>query len=190
MCFSPIAWAADARRSVGGQSKQNFSAPKSKFFHFRVSKLRWWWQSARFFAFYVSSTSPESTRKSEKEEEKLFFWNSANDRKWSRPRSSPKDVFFSFLLFRSTFLLLVDSRRMATTSIFLLVWFAKKKTANIWRINLRILRPREVCAFAPNRRLTMTIDDVFIFCLLQPHVISLGFEGGFVVGVGVSLKSK
>lgn len=30
--FSPIVWKPDARRSVGGQSKQNFSAPNSKFF--------------------------------------------------------------------------------------------------------------------------------------------------------------
>lgn len=141
-----------------------------------------------FFAFYVSSTSSEH-EKERRKKKKLFFWNSANDRKWSRPRSSPKDVFFSFLLFRSTFLLFVVLA-VRQQQAFFCSFDLRRRRRRISGVLIYVFWDREVCAFAPNRRLTMTIDDVFIFCLLQPHVISLSFEGGFVLVVGVSLKSK
>lgn len=143
-----------------GKVNKTFRHRAAKFF-FSDIKAPLMTTERSFFAFYVLSTSPEHAKERGKKK-KLFFWNSANDRKWSRPRSSPKDVFFSFLL--STFLLFRSSRRPATTNIFLLVWFGEEEDREYLAYEFTYFEAAKCVCFCPEQ--TSDDDDWWCFYML------------------------
>lgn len=151
-------WKADARRSVGGQSKQNFSAPKANFFV--ISKLRWWRQS--FFC-VLRIADFARARETEREEEKTVLLKFCQWSQVIQAKKFPKRRVFRISSFRSTFLLVVVLAERQQQAFFCSFDFAKKRTENIWRINLRILRPRSVC-FCPKQ--TSDDDDWWCFYIL------------------------